>query len=375
MSPPSTRRILMTADAVGGVWVYATELARALCRADCEVTLVVLGPHPRPEQLRAAQYPGLRIEITDLALEWMEPDGVDVPRARDTLLRIAQRTRPDVVHLNGYREANLDWPAPVLVAAHSCVWSWWRVCRGGAPDEPRWRAYAEAVACGLSAADAWVAPTRAFRDTIEALYRPRVPGRIIRNGLELASHPLPKEPFVFAAGRLWDEAKNLAALAAVAAKLDWPVRIAGTTRAPDAAGEVAIEGAELLGELSRPDLIAQLRRAAVFVSPARYEPFGLTVLEAAASGCALVLADIPSFRELWGGAALLVDPSDRDALCAALQAVCADGGLRQKLQRAARIRARRHSLDSMVASYRYLYGTLCGRNAPARESEIPELRG
>ncbi len=31
--------------------------------------------------------------------------------------------------------------------------------------------------------------------------------------------------------------------------------------------------------------------------PARYEPFGLSVLEAALSGCALVLGDIPSLRE------------------------------------------------------------------------------
>ena len=29
MMAPSTRRILITADAVGGVWTYATELSRA----------------------------------------------------------------------------------------------------------------------------------------------------------------------------------------------------------------------------------------------------------------------------------------------------------------------------------------------------------
>ena len=33
--------------------------------------------------------------------------------------------------------------------------------------------------------------------------------------------------------------------------------------------------------------------------PARYEPFGLSILEAALSGCALVLGDLPSLRELW----------------------------------------------------------------------------
>ena len=44
----------------------------------------------------------------------------------------------------------------------------------------------------------------------------------------------------------------------------------------------------------------------IFVSVSRYEPFGLAVLEAAHAGCALVLSDIPTFRELWQGAASFV---------------------------------------------------------------------
>ena len=51
-----------------------------------------------------------------------------------------------------------------------------------------------------------------------------------------------------------------------------------------------------------------MARTAVFVSPALYEPFGLAVLEAAQAGCALVLSDIPTFRELWDGVALFVAP-------------------------------------------------------------------
>jgi hypothetical protein len=51
MKPPGAKRILMTADAVGGVWVYATNLACALCARGTEVTLVVQGPSPTPEQI------------------------------------------------------------------------------------------------------------------------------------------------------------------------------------------------------------------------------------------------------------------------------------------------------------------------------------
>ena len=58
----------------------------------------------------------------------------------------------------------------------------------------------------------------------------------------------------------------------------------------------------------------QLGARPIFVSVARYEPFGLAVLEAAQAGCALVLSDIPTFRELWGGAALFVPANDDRAL-------------------------------------------------------------
>ena len=53
-----------------------------------------------------------------------------------------------------------------------------------------------------------------------------------------------------------------------------------------------------------------MARAAIFVSSSVYEPFGLAVLEAAGSGAALVLSDIPTFRELWDEAALFAPPGD-----------------------------------------------------------------
>jgi hypothetical protein len=39
-------KVLMTADAVGGVWTYALELSGALARHDIEVVLATMGPLP-----------------------------------------------------------------------------------------------------------------------------------------------------------------------------------------------------------------------------------------------------------------------------------------------------------------------------------------
>ncbi len=361
-------RILMTTDAVGGVWVYATELACSLCKGGNEVMLAVIGPRPRPDQLRPLHgVRGLQLQLTDLLLEWMDPEGADIKRAGEMLRNIAGEFQPDVVHLNSFREGNLDWSAPVLIVAHSCVQTWWRACRAGHLDGAHWPMYCDRVAAGLSAADVWAAPSAAFRDLISATYRPCAQGRVIQNGLTVPARATAKQPHILGAGRLWDEAKNLVAVAAIASELPWPVHVAGETRGPDGGDAKAAYGRiKSLGPLSRPALLDAMRDASIFVSPALYEPFGLTVLEAAASGCALVLSNLPSFRELWDDAALFVDPRDGKAIRTTLQSVCRDDDLRARLQSKARTRARRYSQRAMAGAYLRLYREMTA--SPTRAS-------
>jgi glycosyltransferase involved in cell wall biosynthesis len=258
----------------------------------------------------------------------------------------------------------------VVVTAHSCVGSWWRACRGCAPSEAGWQPYLADVAAGLAAADRWVAPTAAFRDTIEQLYAPPRAGTVIWNGLagiETPASAETKEPFILAAGRLWDEAKNVAVLPSIADGLDWPVRIAGARRQEGSAAGIE-DGVEWLGKLPNSELLAVMRKAGIFVSPAVYEPFGLTVLEAAASGCALVLSDIPTFRELWDDAAMFVDPRNGEQIRDALNALSRDAALRTKLQDRARERAASYTLTAKADGYERLYRDML---AKAVRPELP----
>jgi glycosyltransferase involved in cell wall biosynthesis len=103
-----------------------------------------------------------------------------------------------------------------------------------------------------------------------------------------------------------------------------------------------------------------LAEAAIFASPALYEPFGLTVLEAAAAGCALVLGDIASLRENWEGAAIFLPPGHASEWQAALARLIDDGQERDRLAAAARIRAQRFTLANTARRYRALYYELCG---------------
>jgi glycosyltransferase involved in cell wall biosynthesis len=352
----SDTRILMTADTVGGVWTYATGLASALAAAGAEMHLVSMGPRPRADQ-REMLSTSVRLIESDLALEWQDPEGVDLERAREFLETIGDQIEPTLVHLNSYREAIFDWDAPVVVVAHSCVKSWAMACQDTTfLSEPRWQHYTRLVAAGLTHADAWVSPTYAFGDVIRDLYQPRTPRTVIWNGVDpTGSGPDAERHLILAAGRMWDAAKNLSLLADAARDLNWPVFVAGTTAS--SAGKLAC-GIEIMGELSHAELVGRMRRAAIFVSPARYEPFGLSVLEAASAGCALVLSDIPGFRELWDGAALFFAPDQASALQAVLTDLCGNPDARASLQRAAHARARRYSLSRMSAAYARLYRSL-----------------
>jgi glycogen synthase len=343
-------RVLMTADGVGGVWQYALDLSRGLMQRQIEVTLAVMGPPLDPSQRAEATRQGVQLLERSCKLEWMDDPWKDVARSGQWLRSLEDTIRPDLVHLNGYCHAALPWRAPTVVVAHSCVRSWWRAVRSE-PAPAAWDRYSEEVSRGLSAATLVVAPSDAMRAALHQEYAPCPDVRVIPNGRNLGTRtPLLKSDLIFAAGRVWDDAKNIAALCDVAADVPWPVAVAGDCGASDPSRPLP-PVVRYLGRLATDEMRELYRRASIYALPARYEPFGLSVLEAAASGCALVLGDIPSLRENWADAAVFVAPDDRDTLRACLQKLIADPAKRELLARRARDRAARFTVDRMTDLY------------------------
>jgi glycosyltransferase involved in cell wall biosynthesis len=357
-------KVLMTADTVGGVWRYAIDLASSLSARGTTVALCTMGaPLSASQKGEADAVRGLSVHESTWRLEWMDDPWDDVARAGKWLLEVARRTRPDVVHLNGYAHAALPWRAPALVVAHSCVASWWRAVHGEAAP-PQFDRYRAEVRRGLDAATVVVAPTRAMLHALADAHGPS-PGHVIPNGVKTALYaPTAKTQIVFAAGRLWDAAKNISALTAIANELPWPVVVAGPRERPgDRRTAPGAQSVSSLGALDQTEIARWLSRAAIYALPAYYEPFGLSVLEAALSACALVLGDIPSLHENWDGAALFVDGRDRGALARAIARLTEDAPLRARLASAARARGMSFTRERMGAAYQALYREL----APARE--------
>ncbi len=349
----AVRRVFMTADAVGGVWTYAVALGRALVEAGAAVALATLGPRPSDGQRADAEAAGLALRCGDWPLEWQRAwKGPD--QAAGWLLEEAARFGADLVHLNGYAHAVLPWSVPVVVVGHSCVLSWYEAVRG-VPAPSEWRRYREDVGRGLAAAHHVVAPSHAMLVALSRHYGPQPRASVVPNGLHAETRPaVRREPIVLAAGRVWDEAKDFATLDAAAARISWPVFVAGDVRGDDGT-RAALAHACALGRLPRPVLAARFGRAALFAHPAVYEPFGLAVLEAASGGCALVLSDLESLRETWDGCAAFVPPRDPAALADAVNVLAQDPVRRAALATRGHDRARTLTPQRMCRAYGAVY--------------------
>ena len=352
-------RVMMTADTAGSVWQYSVDLARGLSRLGIETVIALLGPPPGERQrARAAQVPGLRLVETGASMEGIGGDGVGLSQAAHAVARIADDHAVDLVQLNTPEFGALArFSMPVVSVVHGCVASWWEaVHQAPLPPQYDWRI--ETVRKGLDAADVVVTPTSAFAETVFRRYELSEMPRTVHNGRSaLVLRPGAPHDFVFTAGRLWDQGKNLEMLDAAAGELGVPLRAAGPLRAPSGT-EVMFDNIHCLGALDEDDLARWLAARPVFVSAALYEPFGLAVLEAAAAGCALVLSDIPTFRELWDGVANFVPPRDERGFADAISALAGDDFERAVMGRAARERAARFTPDAMAAQMASIYRSL-----------------
>ncbi|QYF87841.1 glycosyltransferase family 4 protein [Brevundimonas sp. PAMC22021] len=357
--------VLLTTDAVGGVWTYSLDLARGLAHHGVRTTLAVIGPEPGPAQRAEVRQVGLTMIQTGFPLDWWGVGAAEIVRSGQAIARFADEAGVDVAHLHAPSlSAEADFGVPVIGSCHSCLATWWSAVKGGEmPSDFLWRT--ELLSRGYAACDALIAPSRSFRDATSARYG--VDPAAVLNGRGSARlAPGGRRSGVLTSGRLWDSGKNVAALDRAAARMRTPVAAAGAVTGPH--GEtITLSHIESLGHLGAASLAERLNQTAVFASLALYEPFGLGVLEAAQAGCALVLSDIPTFRELWDGAAMFVSPRDEAEAARVLDALASDPAERSRLARKARARAQLYTLQASADGTMAVYIEAMAAGAPMRE--------
>jgi glycosyltransferase involved in cell wall biosynthesis len=95
----------------------------------------------------------------------------------------------------------------------------------------------------------------------------------------------------------------------------------------------------LTGYVPEEDKAALLTGALALVFPSFYEGFGLPVVEAMACGLPVLTSNVSALPETAGGAALLVDPNDTEAIAEGIERLLTDRELRERLRALGMLRA------------------------------------
>jgi glycosyltransferase involved in cell wall biosynthesis len=190
---------------------------------------------------------------------------------------------------------------------------------------------------------------------------------VLPNCIDLAALPPPaaeREKLILFVGRVVPEKAPDVFVAACAAALPrlpgWGAAIIGADRFRDDSPDTGFvrsvraaataAGVALLGYRDHPAVLDAMARAAMLVMPSRWqEPFGLTALEAMASGAALVASPRGGLPEVGGETALYADPDDPPAFAAAILALATNPAHLAAQAAAGRARARRFDLPPTAA--------------------------
>lgn len=356
-------RVLITTDAVGGVWQFTQELTEGLLTRKWAVALVSLGGELSSSQrewvndLRARTGESFYFESCSGPLEWMQENDGAYWDIAPVLLDVCEGFGPDLLHLNQFCFGMLPVDVPKIITAHSDVLSWADATRAQPLEPSPWLTrYCELVRNGLQAADAVAAPTRWMLGALGANFALPEMAAVIENGRSRpAIMDQAKGKYAITAGRIWDEAKDVRMLQDV--RTSFVLRVAGDCGQAESA-TVCGPAVEYLGKLSEAELFREFGRSAIYICTSRYEPFGLAPLEAGMCGCAVVARDIPSLREVWGdGAMYFANAESLTQLLMKLE----DADLLAQAQVRSAIRARHFTQERMVEKYLALYAEVLTR--------------
>ena len=369
--------VLVTADTLTGSWTYTRELVTGLVTRGVRVTLVSFGEIPLPEQTAWMDLlHGLEYRPTAFRLEWMQEAEDDLADSSSFLASLVREVQPDVLHLNQFCYGDLPVDVPRIVMAHGDIVSWTLAVEGHTPHPTRWlRWYRDTVVRGIAGADAMVACSASMLDTIRCCYtRPRRDAVVYPGRNPVFFNPyVSKDDSVLCVGRLLDAGKQVFLLTQCAQPLS--VCIVGAEQAVPRSrvpirADVKVSTGDSQVAIRGPQTEAQLRslysRASIYAATARYDPLGIAPLEAAFSRCAIVANDIPSFREVWGDAAVYFQTNNAASLSDALRRLNADRALCRGYAERAFQRAReRFTTKRMIDDYLQLYRSLVSENSLA----------
>lgn len=233
---------------------------------------------------------------------------------------------------------------------------------------PEFRArFTEQARRAVGEADRIIAVSQFTADQVEKLLGvepERI--RVVHHGIQpLPVYPRVPEKIILHVGAI-QQRKNVARLvrAFAAVPKDWRLVLAGSAGfgAEQILQEIAEspnrERIKVTGYISNEEMARYYSQAGIFAFPSLDEGFGMPVLEAMRAGVAVVASDRSAVPEVCGGAALLIDALNEDALADALSRLSQDEGARTQLELRGKTRAIQFSWQRAASETWQIYEEL-----------------
>ncbi|MCA7119065.1 MAG: glycosyltransferase family 4 protein [Acidibrevibacterium sp.] len=367
MTAPRIIEVLPPSEAFSpaAAGAIALMVARLFARSEAFAPLV-LGPAPPAPAFPGVAFQPVRPAFRPLRRATRYAIGVQrAARALSPAL-IAVHNRPDIARFLAGRGA-----APVLL----CLQNDPQAMR--ASHTPAAREGLLRVLGGVIVASDFL--RRRFLDGLSPDAAARV--SVVPNCLDFAALPAPlpaaaREPEILYVGRVVADKGVDGFVAACADALPrlagWRASIIGADRFGAASPETpflrgireraAQAGITMHGYRTHDQVLAAMARAAIVAVPSRWdEPFGLTAIEAMASGAALMTTRRGALPDLAGAAALYIDPDDVAGMAQAIIALAGDPERRATLARAGLARARDFDCAAVLTTLDRLRREIVGR--------------
>jgi glycosyltransferase involved in cell wall biosynthesis len=390
-------------DRYHGIGRYTFELLRELSRRDVELTVLYRPDSAGPDSAGpdSAGPDSGRLDVAGLfdgpGRRTMRPVASRVPvasvRSQWLLPRAACRARPEVIFIPYHLSTPVrPGRTPVVSMIHDCVFERAAAARGRSAFSV---AYGAATRLAARAATALAVPSEAARQDLRRFYGIELPAEaIVPHGVGAQFFPPPgrrrprpgrldlPERYILHVG-VQRPHKNqrvlvqaLAALRQTHPGLGLVLVGQPDPRFPDEVGEL-VRTLGLDGQVRRyahlddGTLLGVYANAAAFAYPSLVEGFGMPVLEAMASGLAVVASDAEAVREVAGDAAVIVPARSPQAWARALDRVLGDPDLAQDLRRRAEAVAARHTWARSAERTLALLASAARRGRDPKDPKTP----